>query len=54
MKRTVLLLLTLMQTLWLSAQGIGSWNFYPAYGNIKTIQPAGKLIYVLSSKGLFS
>lgn len=54
MKRTFLLLLTLIQTLWLAASGIGTWNCYPAYGEIKNIQPAGKLTYVLSSKGLFS
>ncbi len=33
---------------------IGSWTSYLAYGNITEIQPAGKVIYVLSSKGLFS
>lgn len=54
MKRTILLLLTVMQTLWLSASSIGTWNCFPAYGEIQSIQPAGKLVYVLSSKGLFS
>ena len=54
MKRTILILLTVMQTLWLSASSIGTWNCYPAYGEIQSIQPAGKMVYVLSSKGLFS
>lgn len=33
---------------------IGSWNCYLAYSNITEIQPAGKIVYVLSSKGLFA
>ena len=33
---------------------IGSWNCYLAYSNITEIEPAGKIIYVLSSKGLFA
>lgn len=54
MKRTILILLTVMQTLWVSATSIGTWNCFPAYGEIQSIQPAGKMVYVLSSKGLFS
>ena len=37
-----------------AAQGIGTWKCYWAYNNITEIQPAGNLVYVLSSKGLYS
>ncbi len=37
-----------------SAQELGTWKCYWAYNDITEIQPAGNLIYVLSSKGLFS
>lgn len=33
---------------------IGQWNTYLAYGDITDIEPAGNLIYVLSSGSLFS
>ena len=33
---------------------IGSWTSFLAYSNITEIEPAGKMVYVLSSKGLFS
>lgn len=48
---TILLSLALI-----TAQGaaIGSWNTFLAYSDITEIEPAGKLVYVLSSKGLFS
>lgn len=36
------------------AATIGQWNAYLAYHDITDIEPAGKLIYVLSSKDLFS
>ena len=36
------------------AAPIGSWNCFPAYNHITEIQPAGDLVYVLSSKYLFS
>ena len=36
------------------AATIGQWNAYLAYYDITDIEPAGKLIYVLSSKDLFS
>ena len=48
---TLLLFLAL-----LTAQGaaIGTWNTFLAYSDITEIEPAGKMVYVLSSKGLFS
>ena len=33
---------------------IGQWNAYLAYHDITDIEPAGRLVYVLSSKDLFS
>ncbi len=36
------------------AAPIGSWCVFPAYSDITEIEPAGKMVYVLSSKGLFS
>lgn len=33
---------------------IGQWNAYMAYGDITDIEPAGSMIYVLSSGSLFS
>lgn len=37
-----------------AAQGVGTWQCYWAYNDITEIQPAGKKVFVLSSKGLFS
>lgn len=54
MKRlTITILLLTMLTLTKGAP-IGSWTSYLAYGDITEIAPAGKMVYVLSSKGLFS
>ena len=36
------------------AATVGQWNAYMAYHDITDIEPAGKLVYVLSSKDLFS
>ena len=33
---------------------IGQWKAYMAYYNITDIEPAGKMVYVLSSNDLFS
>ena len=33
---------------------VGDWNAYLAYSNITDIEPAGKMVYVLSSNSLFS
>lgn len=35
-------------------QAIGSWNSYLSYHNVTYSEPAGKIIYALGSKGLFS
>ena len=55
MKKTfflsILFLLTAI-TAW--SGGIGTWKSYLAYGDISEIQSTGKIVYVLSSKGLFS
>ncbi len=52
--KTLLTNILLLTVLSLSAQKIGQWNAYMAYGDITDIEPAGKTIYVLSSKDLFS
>lgn len=52
--KTLLTNILLLTALSLSAQKIGQWNAYMAYGDITDIEPAGKTIYVLSSKDLFS
>ena len=38
----------------IQAAPIGTWNCFPAFNNITEIQPAGDIVYVLSSKNLFS
>jgi len=55
MKRIILfiLLFTLCKAGSIAAP-IGSWNSYLAYGDITQIECANQLVYVLSSKGLFS
>lgn len=37
-----------------SAAAIGTWNLYMSYSDITNIEPAGKMVYVLSSNSLFS
>ncbi len=55
MKRIFLFLLILtLQTTVSMAAPIGSWTSYLAYGDITQIECANQLVYVLSSKGLFS
>ena len=54
MKKTnIIFIICLMQNLLGMAQ-IGAWKAYPAYYNITEIQPAGKIIYVLASNGLYA
>ncbi len=53
-KLLVVTLMLVFHALTVAAAAIGSWNSYLAYSSITDIQPAGKLVYVLSSKGLFS
>lgn len=38
----------------ISAAAIGTWNIYSTYNEIKNIEPAGNIVYVLSSDNLFS
>lgn len=55
MKKTLILsILFLLKTITVWGGGIGTWKSYLAYGDISEIQSTGKIIYVLSSKGLFS
>ena len=58
MKKTITLcLLTIIGCLTCAtsaASGIGTWNVYMAYHDITDIKPAGNIIYVLSSNGIFS
>ena len=53
-KNILFTILLLTVTLTVGAGAIGTWKSYLAYGDITEIQSTGKLIYVLSSKGLFS
>lgn len=58
MKKSLLLLLLL--SVFVGRQGTlqaadnGRWKAYPAYGHITKIEPAGNIIYVVSSNDLFS
>ena len=52
--KTLLTNILLLTALSLSAQKIGQWNAYMAYGDITDIEPTGNIVYVLSSNDLFS
>ena len=52
--RTLALLMLMACLLTARGAAIGSWMSYLAYSDITEIAPAGKLVYVLSSGGLFS
>ena len=52
--RSLLILLMTVCSVVAHGAAIGTWTSYLAYGDITEIQPAGKRVYVLSSKGLFS
>ena len=55
MRKAILaILMAFTSIMAVNATAIGTWTSFMAYGDIKEIQPAGKLVYVLSSKGLFS
>lgn len=53
MKFFILNILLLLSTV-MSVAKIGQWNVYMAYNDITDIEPAGKIIYVLSNGSLFS
>ena len=53
-KILILSIMFLMTAIAAWSGGIGTWKSYLAYGDISEIQSTGKIIYVLSSKGLFS
>lgn len=52
--RKTFLLLTLLISIAGNAGKIGEWKAYMAYGNITDIEPAGNIVYVLSSNSIFS
>lgn len=56
MRRHLKNILTLMAALAINANAatFDNWKAYMAYGNITDIEPAGKLVYVLSSGSIFS
>ncbi len=54
MKKKIVLAALFLTALLAQAATIGQWNIYPAYSVITDIEPAGNIIYVLSSKNLFS
>ena len=53
MKKSIILLFTMMAAA-IQAASIGQWNAYLAYHEITDIEPAGNMVYVLSSNDLFS
>lgn len=54
MRKVFLTILSVLSTLITYGASIGTWTSYLAYGDITEIEPAEKMVYVLSSKGLFS
>lgn len=52
--RKTFLLLTLLISIAGNAGKIGEWKAYMAYGDITDIEPAGNIVYVLSSNSIFS
>ena len=54
MKRIIYILAGWMCALHIMAAQVGQWNAYLAYHDITDIEPAGNMVYVLSSNDLFS
>lgn len=54
MKRFFGLIAAIVSIMTTQAASIGEWKAYLAYHDITDIEPAGKLVYVLSSQDLFS
>ena len=52
--RSLLILLMTVCSVVARGAAIGTWTSYLAYGDITEIVPVDKMVYVLSSKGLFS
>lgn len=52
--RTLIAGILMLAAVNVSASKIGQWNAYMAYGNITDIEPAGNMVYVLSSGSIFS
>ena len=52
--RILYILLMTVCSVGVRGAAIGTWTSFLAYGDITQIQPAGKKVFVLSSKGLFS
>ena len=53
MKR-ILTIWSLLMVMITPLAAIGQWKAYMAYHHITDIEPAGKLVYVLSTNDLFS
>ncbi len=56
MKRiiSIIILLLTLCTAVATAGIVGEWTVYPAFGSIKTVEDAGKTIYVLAGTSLYS
>lgn len=52
--RRLLVLLSIILALGARAERIGEWRTYMAYHDVTDIEPAGNMVYVLSSGSLFS
>lgn len=52
--RRIFILLALFISIGIHADKIGEWKAYMAYGEITDIEPAGNMVYVLSSGSIFS
>ncbi len=53
MKTTIVSVLFLIMGCLQGLSQIGSWKVYPSYHDITDVQPAGNIVYVLASGGLF-
>ena len=54
MRKAIVTLMAICIAICIKGGPIGTWTSYLAYSDITSIAPAGKTVYVLSSKGLFA
>ena len=54
MKKIIVAVFLLLNTLLASAASIGNWNLYQSYNNVTEIERVGHIVYVLASNSLFS
>ena len=53
--RTIFLMLALsLSSITINAGNTGTWNAYMAYHDIKDVEKAGKMLYILASDNLYS